>query len=225
MIHEYQLRILPEQAASEQSLKQYIGREKVWTYVPLMPYVSWNEALMRVNVPLCQPDHSCICQRNTLWGRICTYGLSQCRGSSCSHCGGCRSWRIVCSPQAHRIRPSSYCGRTRKECTWAKRRPGPNQPGAQGRRWIKLQLWRRWSRSLLRRKALHPQQKARQRRKILNVFCQHGASPTILSDAHPHIGTDKLPRVIENMRNTILACGGEVHFQTRMETVLIEGQR
>lgn len=40
--------------------------------------------------------------------------------------------------------------------------------------------------------------------KILNVFCQHGAPASILSDAHPHIGTDKLPKVIENMRNTIL---------------------
>ncbi len=59
--------------------------------------------------------------------------------------------------------------------------------------------------------------------KILNVFCQHGASTSILVDAHPHIGTDKLPRVIENMRNTILQCGGEVHFQTRMDTLLIEG--
>lgn len=59
--------------------------------------------------------------------------------------------------------------------------------------------------------------------KILNVFCQHGASTSILVDAHPHIGTDKLPRVIENMRNTILQCGGEVHFQTRMDALLIEG--
>lgn len=59
--------------------------------------------------------------------------------------------------------------------------------------------------------------------KILNVFCQHGASPSILVDAHPHIGTDKLPRVIESMRNTILQCGGEVHFQTRMDALLIEG--
>lgn len=58
--------------------------------------------------------------------------------------------------------------------------------------------------------------------KILNVFCQHGASTAILADAHPHIGTDKLPRVIENMRNTILRCGGEVHFQTRMTRLLIE---
>ena len=58
--------------------------------------------------------------------------------------------------------------------------------------------------------------------KILNVFCQHGASTSILVDAHPHIGTDKLPRVIENMRNTIIECGGEVHFQTRMDALIIE---
>lgn len=58
--------------------------------------------------------------------------------------------------------------------------------------------------------------------KILHVFCQHGASTNILADAHPHIGTDKLPRVIENMRNTILECGGEVHFETRMDALIIE---
>ena len=61
--------------------------------------------------------------------------------------------------------------------------------------------------------------------KILRVFCQHGASTTILADAHPHIGTDRLPRVIENMRNTILGCGGEVHFQTRMTRLIVEGGR
>lgn len=61
--------------------------------------------------------------------------------------------------------------------------------------------------------------------KILNVFCQHGASTSILVDAHPHIGTDKLPRVIENMRNTILSCGGEVHFETRMDALIIEKNR
>lgn len=60
--------------------------------------------------------------------------------------------------------------------------------------------------------------------KILNVFCQHGASVSILSDAHPHIGTDKLPRVIENMRKTILQCGGEVHFETRMDELILENQ-
>lgn len=61
--------------------------------------------------------------------------------------------------------------------------------------------------------------------KILNVFCQHGASTTILSDAHPHIGTDKLPRVIENMRETIRRSGGEVHFETRMDRLIIESNR
>ncbi len=57
--------------------------------------------------------------------------------------------------------------------------------------------------------------------KILNVFCQHGASTAILADAHPHVGTDKLPRVIENMRNTIIRCGGEVHHQTKMTRLII----
>ena len=57
--------------------------------------------------------------------------------------------------------------------------------------------------------------------KILNVFCQHGASTAILADAHPHIGTDRLPKVIENMRNTILRCGGEVHFQTKMTQLIV----
>jgi len=59
--------------------------------------------------------------------------------------------------------------------------------------------------------------------KILNVFCQHGASTAILADAHPHIGTDKLPMVIEAMRNNIIRCGGEVHFQTKMTQLLIVG--
>lgn len=58
--------------------------------------------------------------------------------------------------------------------------------------------------------------------KILNVFCQHGASTAILADAHPHIGTDRLPKVIENMRNTIINSGGEVHFQTKMTELIIE---
>ena len=61
--------------------------------------------------------------------------------------------------------------------------------------------------------------------KILNVFCQHGASTDILADAHPHIGTDRLPRVIENMRKTIIDSGGEVHFQTKMTGLIVDGNR
>ena len=60
--------------------------------------------------------------------------------------------------------------------------------------------------------------------KILNVFCQHGASTAILADAHPHIGTDRLPKVIEAMRKTILNCGGEVHFQTKMTQLILSGE-
>lgn len=57
--------------------------------------------------------------------------------------------------------------------------------------------------------------------KILNVFCQHGADTSILVDAHPHIGTDKLPGVIEQMREQIIASGGEVHFETRMDELVV----
>ena len=59
--------------------------------------------------------------------------------------------------------------------------------------------------------------------KILRVFCRFGADPKILVDAHPHIGTDKLPVIIRRMREQILASGGEVHFATRMTELLIEG--
>lgn len=58
--------------------------------------------------------------------------------------------------------------------------------------------------------------------RILNLLCQHGADPSILADAHPHIGTDKLPAVIENIREQIIACGGEVHFETKMTDIILE---
>lgn len=58
--------------------------------------------------------------------------------------------------------------------------------------------------------------------RILNILCQHGASTSILMDAHPHVGTDKLPGIIENMRNTIIRCGGEVHFETRMDKLIFD---
>ena len=57
--------------------------------------------------------------------------------------------------------------------------------------------------------------------KILHVFCQHGASTAILADAHPHIGTDRLPKVIEAMRQTIVESGGDVHFQTKVTGLLL----
>lgn len=61
--------------------------------------------------------------------------------------------------------------------------------------------------------------------KILNVFCQFGASTSILADAHPHIGTDKLPKIIENMRKQIIESGGEVRFCTKVERILVDDGR
>lgn len=59
--------------------------------------------------------------------------------------------------------------------------------------------------------------------KVLAIFHQHGADRSILVDAHPHIGTDRLPAVIKAMRQTIERCGGEVHFGTRVEKLLTQG--
>ncbi|MGN1252917.1 MAG: NAD(P)/FAD-dependent oxidoreductase [Muribaculaceae bacterium] len=61
--------------------------------------------------------------------------------------------------------------------------------------------------------------------KILNILHQHGASRDILVDAHPHIGTDKLPQVIKAIRKTIERCGGEVRFGERVTSLIIEGRK
>ena len=53
-------------------------------------------------------------------------------------------------------------------------------------------------------------------KKVLDVFMQHGADERIGYEAHPHIGTNKLPAIIENMRATILENGGEVHFSKKL---------
>lgn len=60
--------------------------------------------------------------------------------------------------------------------------------------------------------------------KILEVLVQFGADPQILIDAHPHVGTDKLPGVIRAIREQILACGGEIHFNSRVSDLIIQNQ-
>ncbi|MEI6600061.1 MAG: FAD-dependent oxidoreductase, partial [Comamonadaceae bacterium] len=59
-------------------------------------------------------------------------------------------------------------------------------------------------------------------RKVMNEFVKAGAPPEILVDAHPHIGTFKLVKVVENLRRQIIALGGEIRFQQRVSDVLIE---
>ncbi|MBE9469161.1 MAG: NAD(P)/FAD-dependent oxidoreductase [Bacteroidetes bacterium] len=58
--------------------------------------------------------------------------------------------------------------------------------------------------------------------KILEVLKFHGANENILIDSHPHVGTDKLPDIIENIRETIINAGGEVHFNSRVTDFIIE---
>lgn len=226
MIHEYQLRILPEQAASEQSLKQYIGREKgldVRTinairilkrsidarqrtiYVNLTIRVFVNETpseeeFERTDYPNVEGRPAVIVVGAGPGGLFAALKLIEL---------GLRPI-VVERGKNVRERKEDLARISREHKVNAESNYSFGEGGAGAYSDGKL-----YTRSKKRGSV----------EKILNVFCQHGASPTILSDAHPHIGTDKLPRVIENMRNTILACGGEVHFQTRMEAVLIEGQK
>lgn len=226
MIHEYQLRILPEQAASEQSLKQYIGREKgldVRTinairilkrsidarqrtiYVNLTIRVFVNETpseeeFVRTDYPNVEGRPAVIVVGAGPGGLFAALKLIEL---------GLRPI-VVERGKNVRERKEDLARISREHKVDAESNYSFGEGGAGAYSDGKL-----YTRSKKRGSV----------EKILNVFCQHGASPTILSDAHPHIGTDKLPRVIENMRNTILACGGEVHFQTRMESILIEGQK
>jgi uncharacterized FAD-dependent dehydrogenase len=59
-------------------------------------------------------------------------------------------------------------------------------------------------------------------KKMLSIFVQHGAQSDIMIDAHPHIGSNKLPGVVKAMRETILNCGGEIHFNSRVTDFIIE---
>ncbi|WP_072541951.1 NAD(P)/FAD-dependent oxidoreductase [Bacteroides mediterraneensis] len=226
MTHEYQLRILPEQAASEQSLKQYISREKgldirtinaIRTlkrsidarqrtiYINLTVRVFVNETpseeeFERTNYPNVEGRPAVIVVGAGPGGLFAALKLIEL---------GLRPI-VVERGKNVRERKEDLARISREHKVDAESNYSFGEGGAGAYSDGKL-----YTRSKKRGSV----------EKILNVFCQHGASPTILSDAHPHIGTDKLPRVIENMRNTILACGGEVHFQTRMEALLIEGQK
>ncbi|MFD1017452.1 NAD(P)/FAD-dependent oxidoreductase [Winogradskyella rapida] len=62
-------------------------------------------------------------------------------------------------------------------------------------------------------------------RRIFENLVYHGATDQILVDAHPHIGTNKLPKVVQNIRETIIRYGGEVHFETRVTNFSIKDQK
>ena len=61
--------------------------------------------------------------------------------------------------------------------------------------------------------------------RILDILVEHGATKQIRIDAHPHIGTNKLPKIIENIRETIINYGGEIHFNSRVSDITIIGNK
>lgn len=62
-------------------------------------------------------------------------------------------------------------------------------------------------------------------RRIFESLVHHGATNQILVDAHPHIGTNKLPKIVQNIRETILKHGGEIHFETRVTDFIIRNNK
>lgn len=226
MIQEYQLRILPEQAANEQSLKQYISREKgldirtIHAVRVLKKSVDARQRTIFVNVKAQvfineEPAEKEFIETEyrNVEGRpqVIVVGAGP---------GGLfaalrlieRGLRPIVVERGKNVRDRKLdlarISRDHKVDAESNYSFGEGGAGAYSDGKLYTRSKKRGSVE-----------------KILNVFCQHGASTAILSDAHPHIGTDKLPRVIENMRNTILNCGGEVHFQTRMDRLIIENNR
>jgi hypothetical protein len=226
MIAEYQLRALPEQAASEQALTRFVAREKGMDarticavrvlkrsidarqrtiYVNLTVRVYVNEQpeddeFVRTEYPNVEGHSAVVVVGAGPGGLFAALRLIElgCRPVVIERGKNVRERKLDLAriSREHRVdSESNYCF-------------GEGGAGA----YSDGKLYTR-------------SKKRGNGEKILHVFCQHGASVSILSDAHPHIGTDKLPRVIENMRQTILDCGGEVHFGTCMERLLVTDGR
>ena len=223
MIEEYQLRVLPETAANEQALRRYVAREKgkdertLTAIRVLKRSIDARQRTIFVNLKLRvyvneQPEDDEFVR--TAYRNV--EGRPQVGGGGAGPGGLFAALRlieagyrpvIVERGKNVRDRKLDLAKISREHKVDSESNYSFGEGGAGAYSDGKL-----YTRSKKRGNA----------EKILNVFCQHGASVSILQDAHPHIGTDKLPRVIENMRKTILDCGGEVHFGTRMDVLLIE---
>ncbi len=223
MIQELQLRILPEQAANEQSIKQYVAREKgldvrtiqavrtlkrsidarqrtVFVNLTVRIYINelpTDDEYTQTYYPMVDDGPVVVVVGAGPGGLFAALRLIEL---------GCRPIVVERGKDVH-TRKRDIARISREHTVDPESNYSFGEGGAGAYSDGKL-----YTRSKKRGNV----------EKILNVFCQHGASTTILSDAHPHIGTDKLPRVIENMRETIRRCGGEVHFETRMDRLIVE---
>ena len=223
MIQELQLRILPEQAASEQSIKLYVAREKgldartikavrtlkrsidarqrtIYVNLTIRLYINelpTDDEYTETYYPMVDDCPEVIVVGAGPGGLFAALRLIEL---------GCRPIVVERGKDVH-ARKRDIARISREHAVDPESNYSFGEGGAGAYSDGKL-----YTRSKKRGNV----------EKILNVFCQHGASTTILSDAHPHIGTDKLPRVIENMRETIRRCGGEVHFETRLDRLIVE---
>ena len=226
MIQELQLRILPEQAANEQSIKHYIAREKgldmrtiqairtlkrsidarqrtIYVNLTVRLYINelpTDNEYIETYYPMVDDGPEVIVVGAGPGGLFAALRLIEL---------GCRPIVVERGKDVH-TRKRDIARISREHIVDSESNYSFGEGGAGAYSDGKL-----YTRSKKRGSV----------EKILNVFCQHGASTTILSDAHPHIGTDKLPRVIENIRETIRRCGGEVHFETRMDRLIVKSNR
>lgn len=226
MIEEYQIRILPEQAASEEGLKRYLAQEKgldvrtlhqvrvlkrsidarqrtIYVNLKVRAYINeyaQDEQFVRTEYPDVSSRPRVIVVGEGPGGLFASLRLIE------------LGFRPVVLERGKNVRERkkdlSNITKTQKVDAESNYCFGEGGAGAYSDGKLYTRSKKRGSVD-----------------KILNVFCQHGAHTNILADAHPHIGTDKLPRVIENMRNTLISCGGEVHFQTKMTSFVIEGDK
>ena len=226
MIQELQLRVLPEQAANEQSIKLYVAREKgldtrtikairilkrsidarqrtIYINLTIRIYINelpTDEEYLHTYYPIVDEGPEVIVVGAGPGGLFAALRLIEL---------GCRPIVVERGKDVH-TRKRDIARISREHTVDPESNYSFGEGGAGAYSDGKL-----YTRSKKRGSV----------EKILNVFCQHGASTNILCDAHPHIGTDKLPRVIENMRETIRRCGGEVHFETRMDHLIVENNR
>lgn len=226
MIEEYQIRILPEQAASEEGIKRYLSKEKgidvrtLNLVRVLKRSIDARQRTIYVNLKVrayinefAQDDQYIHTEYPDVSSRPCVVVVGEGPGGLFASLRLIElGYRPVVLERGKDVRERkknlSNITKTQKVDAESNYCFGEGGAGAYSDGKLYTRSKKRGSVD-----------------KILNVFCQHGANTNILADAHPHIGTDKLPRVIENMRNTILQCGGEVHFQTKMTSFIIDGDK
>lgn len=223
MIHEYQIRILPEQAVSEQNIKKYIAVEKsipanaikavrvlkrsidarqrtIYVNLKVRCYVNEvpdDDEYVHIEYKNVENAPQCVIVGAGPGGLFAALRLIEL---------GIRPVVVERGKDVHQRRKDiALISREHKVDPESNYSFGEGGAGA-------FSDGKLYTRSKKRGNV----------ERILNVFCQHGASSSILSDAHPHLGTDRLPRIIENMRNTIINSGGEVRFECKMTSLIVE---